>query len=304
MKIRLKNTKLALQDKVPLAFYHSTPGRDVIKTFKPLTHFGTKVAAQMRTMHFVYQALNIPEPAVLPQELPKSMLDSFHQLPGSATFTTYTVHLHMRSPIRMTDLCHHDLSGYYRWFSSKYQPKAHFLTFPERMEGDVIGPAKIRYKGSLSDFIFMDPFRHTESDLKKELSADTLYQLPLPPHAKDFPAYLKPISDKIQKLPFELPEHVAFQRMIRFLEGEGHDGFVYKNEYEDRGRDSYIIFRSEQVFDAKSPNVEHEIPALTPENKDFLKKTEERFFTSRGILSPTERIIKHHQELQKSRNRE
>jgi len=255
----------------------------------------------MRTMHFVYQALNIPEPAVLPQKLPQSIADSFHQLPGSPTFTTYAVHLHMRSPIRVSDLCHHDLSGYYHWFSSKYRPKAQFLTFPERMEGDVLDPAQIRYKGVLSDFIFMDPFRHSESDLKKELSADSLYQLPLLPHVRDFPAYLNPISDKIQKLPYELPEHVAFQRMIRFLEGEGHDGFVYKNAYEDPGHDSYIIFRSEQVFDTKSSDVEHKIPALTRENKDYLKEIEDRFFISRGTTSPTERILMHRQKLQKSR---
>ena len=299
MKIKLKNTKLVSTDKTPLTLYRSTPDPVPQTGFKPLSHFGTKVAAHMRTMHFVYQALNIPEPVVLPSELPKSLLNAFHKK-SDMTFTTYSVHLHMKSSLRMPDVTHHNLAGYYRWFCTSYKPKSQFLTFTERMEGDVVGPEKIKYKQTLAEFIFLNPFTRSESELKRELSSDSLYHLPLPPHITSMPAFLAPVLKQARSLPFELPEHVAFQRMIRFLEGEGYDGFVYRNDYEDKGNDSYIIFRPWQVFMANSDTSEHEVVQPTPQSRSILQSVEDSFFNMRPVSGPAERIFLHRQMLNKS----
>ena len=42
-------------------------------------------------------------------------------------------------------------------------------------------------------------------------------------------------------------ENLFFQRMIRFFESVGIDGFSYKNFTECGGDDSYIIFRQNNV---------------------------------------------------------
>jgi len=304
MKLKLKNTKLVSNDKTPLTFFHSTPAAGTIESFRPLTHFGTEKASKIRTFHYVYQALNIPKPAHLPDELPKSLTTAFRKLKDAPRFFTYSVHLHMKSPIRMPDINHHNLAGYYRWFYGSYRPKSQFLTPHEWRESDVVGAEKIKYKKLLSEFIFLDPFTRSEEDLKKELSAIALYRFPLPQsREKSCPAFLAPVFKQAQSLPFELPEHVALGRMIRFLEGEGYDGFVYKNEYEDKGHDSYIIFRPQQVFDSQSPDTEHEIPALTTENQAFLKEVEDHFFHAHQSVSPTERIFLHNQRRHQSKGR-
>ena len=42
--------------------------------------------------------------------------------------------------------------------------------------------------------------------------------------------------------------HLALQRMIKYFEYLGYDGFHYINEYEDPGHISYIPFRPEQII--------------------------------------------------------
>jgi hypothetical protein len=80
--------------------------------------------------------------------------------------------------------------------------------------------------------------------------------------------------------------------MIRFLEGEGYDGFVYQNDHEDSGNNSYIIFRPQQVFDVAKPEDVHTVEKA---KTTLLQKIENDFFESRGILSPIQRIQKYRQ---------
>ena len=106
-------------------------------------------------------------------------------------------------------------------------------------------------------------------------------------------------SDSDNKL--ELIKNVSLQRMIRYLETEGYDGFVYKNDCEDIGQRSYIIFRPEQVF--KQGETEHELPSIGKENQAFLNKTEDDFFETKGILSPYKRRELNRQIRAKSLNK-
>ena len=174
MKIKLKNTKLVDEYKRPILFFHTSPV-EKIERFLPLSHFGTKRAAEMRSMHFVYQTLGIIEPAQLPDELPENILKQFSKLENGPKFFTYPVHLYSKSALKIPDLGKHSLYQWQKWFENKYAPKAKFLTGKERLEGDGVGETKTSYKKALTEFIFIDPFTKTEEDLKKELEADSLF---------------------------------------------------------------------------------------------------------------------------------
>ncbi|MBQ4472432.1 MAG: hypothetical protein II942_04240, partial [Alphaproteobacteria bacterium] len=248
MKIKLKNTKLVDADKNPVMFFHATPC-DKIKSFLPLSHFGTSKAANMRAAHFVYKALGMKEPNFYPENVPDSLVKKLAQQTNIPPLRVFPVYLAMKSPVEMPDLTLHGLAQYYQWFSRKYVPKTKYLTKNEWCEGTVVGQAQIKYKKLVSDFIFLDPFTRSEGDLKKELSAESFFLIPTKTEIPDhIPAFLLPVLPKVDKRLYSLAEKVAFQRMMRYLEGEGHDGFVYQNECEDEGQKSYIIFRPEQVF--------------------------------------------------------
>ena len=264
MKIKLKNTKLADEYKRPILFFHTSPVGKIDRFF-PLSHFGTRKSAQMRGMHYVYQALGIPEPAVLPDELPENIRVRFSKLENAPKLFTHTFYLYSKFALKIPDFGKHDLELYKSWFSREYAPKAKFLTGRECLEGDGVGETKTAYKKALKEFIFIDPFKQSKENLEKELSADSLF--------------LGTNS------PFELAEKVAFGRLIRFLEGEGYDAFVYKNDYEDKGKESYIIFRSEQVFSPKEE--EHIIPEP---DWSLLTEIEKQFFQKHDMLYPRERV--------------
>ena len=73
--------------------------------------------------------------------------------------------------------------------------------------------------------------------------------------------------------------------------------------HEDRGQNSYIIFRPEQVFSLTEKTKEHIVPGKTQEQKDFLWDAEWRFFQSQQPLSPSQRIQNHLKlKLQKKKN--
>ncbi len=290
-KIKLKDSKLLDENKKPIAFYHATPFQGRITSFFPLSHFGTKRAAEIRALHFTYKALGIPEPedfldnySFVKQE---KKLENF-QYPK---ITIYDVFLAVKRPLKIHDFGCHSLAQYCSWFLYMYKPKSQFLSGSERCEGDVVGPNKIKYKKHLTDFIFVDPFTRSEKDLKNELRAESLYN-----DSKDLknkpdllPSFLHSVRSQVNPDNFSLAQKVAFQRMIRFLEGEGYDAFSYLNDYEDKGKSSYIIFRPQQVFIDQKTGVEHIIPDV---NSKLLQENENAFFLQRGILSPSQRIQK------------
>jgi len=287
MQINLKNTKLQDENKRPIVFYHATPYPEKIVSFLPLSHFGTQTASKIRSMHFAYEACGIDEPACPPQKLP-----DFFQGKKIPPITTYAVNLCIKNPLKIPDLTKHSLQQYYNWFSQSYSPKPKFLTGSERWEGDVVGVPKIGYKKLLSEFIFVNPFTKTQNELKQELACDSLYGISVKDRRSDnrIPSFLFSVRSQVRQENYALAEQVAFQRMIRFLEGEGYDGFFYQNEYEDKGQNSYIIFRPQQVFDSQSKETEH---SVLVSDKAFLQKTEMDFFASKGVESPCQRIKKH-----------
>ena len=288
MNIKLKNTKLVDEQKRPLLFFHATPQND-IKHFYPLSHFGTQRAANMRAMYFFYDQLKLPQPMVMPQMPNDALLEKLVQQKNPLPLSTYRVYLYSQSALRIPDLGCHTFERYYHWFRNGYRPKQRYLSQQERQEAQVKGEGKTQYKSLLTHFIFVDPFTRTKQDLEKELEGDSLF---IPPSHEEpvlydarIPTFLKTV--KHIRAPLKLAERVGFQRLIHFLEGEGYDAFVYRNQYEDRHNDSYIIFRPEQIFSPYDPQAQHSLPT---KNDAFSSSVEKQFFESYSCLCPTERI--------------
>lgn len=297
MKIRLKSSKLLDNNKKPIPFYHATPQTEKIASFLPLSHFGTKLASDMRAMHFIYHALGLSEPEVLPMTIPSQIKSLLKKMTNPPKMTTYEVNLSIKKPIKINDFGGHSLDQYQRWFANCYIPKSQFLTGKERCEGDVVGEARITYKRILSDFIFVNPFTKSEDDLRKELNAESLYNPEMKAcRSTEIPSFLFSARSHLNRDVFNLAEKVAFQRMIRFLEGEGYDGFVYVNEYEDKGKNSYIIFRPQQVFNLDGAQ-ENIIPEKSQEEKKVLIENEKYFFEEQKTTSPSQRIEMHQADL-------
>lgn len=83
------------------------------------------------------------------------------------------------------------------------------------------------------DYIFYEPFNMSPMNVKKRLTADTLYE---PVTQGDI---LPP--DQINMY------HLCYQRMIQYFEHLGYDGFHYMNRCEDCGHTSYVVFRPEDI---------------------------------------------------------
>lgn len=292
VKWNIERTKLVDEYGHPLALCHVTQVFGGIKRYYPLSHFGTARAAKMRAANFIFQALKIPNPVLLPEVVDHELVMKLgDKLPP---LSTQKVYLYMRHPCKMPDLISHTLPHYMRWFLRKYELKRNYLSSRELSEVDAIGTENMNYKKLLTKFIFVDPFTHTREDLEHELACDRLFS---PQEWKKidkkpvYPSYLRPVLDQAKQVPFALAEQVVWQRMIRFLEGEGYDGFKYRNEYEDMGELSYIIFRPEQVFNALQPEKIHQVSQRSEKEKSFLLRQEQRYFSEFDVASPTERVM-------------
>jgi hypothetical protein len=89
------------------------------------------------------------------------------------------------------------------------------------------------------DMIFKDPMdeeKMSSFDVANELYCEKLYPVVAQTGEDDMTN-----TDKVNR------QHLIFQRMIRFFESRGYDGFVYHNRGEDKGHLSYIAFRPDQV---------------------------------------------------------
>ena len=248
MKMILKDSKIVDKRNNLIPLYHATTHNDV-KEFYSLSHFGTIVASNMRATAIIYDILKKPQPSVLFELPPNGLIQAFLQLKPIPPLCTYCVYLYARNPLRIPDLGRHTFDQYYSWFRNSYRPNPNFLSSKEYQESQKGRPQYTRYKQLLTDFIFIDPFRQPAEKLKKELARDSLcFSAPLDtdPFTTSYrPNFLKNVP---VRSPFALAQKVGLQRMVRFLETEGYDAFIYNNRYEDRHHDSYIIFRPQQVF--------------------------------------------------------
>lgn len=286
--VNINQTKLKNNGRL-INLYHMTPAGG-FKYYHPLSHFGTSKAANMRGLHYLCSANK--EVKIGNVESMEEIYKLLSTSPDTPSLSMQKVHLYMKHPITVEDWGdHRGIAGWKNWFSHDYEPKAIYLNHSEFMEQcDASEQHKrynvaltTRYKKLLTQFIFVEPFKTlTPEEVKQELNAENLF---------------KPKDEQTDR------ESLAMQRLIRFLEGEGYDGFRYVNDHEDRGSTSYIIFRPWQVFNALVPETKHELPKLTEKQSAFLLTQEQKFFhpsenamdtasVDKG-LSPSERIKRH-----------
>ena len=240
----------------PLVVYRGTTNKNDL--FEPLSHFGTLKAAKER--------LDTLEEL---QEMPNSRF--YHNIcQGGWTpqFQIKTVYLKMQKPFRVPEFGDHNLKAYRKMVIHVLLQQKYGRFFINKLYA---AAEKKNEKSNLVvqmpkeyDFIFSQPYELTPNLIKKELSLGGLY--PVLSEKKDVSANRKNL------------ENLIFQRVIRYFERQGYDGFVYKNGWEDIGNDSFIIFRKEQVVDISKADKKKLVSKVQNPQEKMLKKLEDRHF--------------------------
>lgn len=190
-------------------FYHGTYNE--FTRFRPLSHFGSKYAADffahsgVKKGEVAYASSNLNEIIFQKTSMPKTRISG----------KVIPVKLNINNTYELQDVeATHD-KNFYRGLLLFY-----FI--------EELGNTKLPLS---YDYIATSPFETSISwnDVKKELLSDSLYT-PME-NNEDMDRY-----------------HLFLQRMIQFFESMGFDGFHYTNEYEDDGHISYIPFRPENII--------------------------------------------------------
>lgn len=262
-KTAMETTHLLLdENQEPLKLYHGT--RTYFDTFRPFSHFGTILAAQEAATCWARK--NRPE--LLDY---RGMVHNDLHASDEKTGETYIipVHLRMIHPYRCLDLTSHVIENYKKLVLNELIndniTMALKNSYPVLRKFNVIAllDASIM-EHSVSPYynmIFRDPYEMSSDAVQRELSLDTIYM----PAIKG----VRPYSiDETNR------HHLVFQRMARYFERRGYDGFVYQNHSEDAGSDSYIIFRPQQVVRLDRSICNLEYPVRNEEQKKQLNQLE------------------------------
>ena len=280
----MKEKQIILSAKgYPLKVYHGTISS--FEYFRPLSHFGTKAAAQdilIKSRRIKKEVLRNKTEAEMIAELEKEYGKSIsktdhisHEIPQ----TEYLIpaYLKMKRPLLIPDIGIHSIDTYrnvlFYWLLSETWQ----TVTPLKRACELFNPLADKEKkyprffGEMCRrvdclpmfyFIFNEPFALPIEQVRYELLLEKLYTL---------------CQDENLNFAAEIDRHhLVVQRMIRFYETKGYDGFVYKNREEDKGSLSYIIFRPDQVL--RLDRVSMDVPACTPspENETLLKDIMEK----------------------------
>ena len=215
IKKNLPNLYYLSNNKTPMVFYHGStnPNFEV----SPLMHFGTLKAARERL---------------------ENMEESYQKKHRNINylFKITPFYFKMKNPFRIPELANHTLNDYkslivhlllfekygFSVIRNLYASYNYQEEFPKKLE-------KLSVPKEY-DFIFKQPYRMPPQAVQNELRVGAIYQIE---------------TDETKNI-----ENLVYQRLIRFFERQGYDGFVYKNGWEDCGKDSYICFRKEQLIQA------------------------------------------------------
>lgn len=225
--------------------------------FEPLCHFGTLKAAKER-LQALAEAIESPNTRFYQKAQKGAWVLNFQIKP---------VYLKMKKPFRLPEMGEHNLSGYKKMFIPVLLRQAYGAVFINYL----YAKNKDKFTEKLSrttlpkeyDFVFEQPLSLSANQVKKELLLGSLYPVI---SEKDDP-------DAEQKN----KENLMFQRLIRYFERKGYDGFVYRNGWEDVGSDSFITFRKEQVVLATEKDKKKIISPVKILNEKELMKLEEMY---------------------------
>lgn len=268
---KLKSLFLLDQKKEPVMFYRGTVWKN--DPFLPLSHFGTKRAAFERLRNLM-RAYDEDYNGV------DSVLDG-----KEINDRIYVAFLKMKHPLRIADLDVHNPKTYasavlhyllVKKYGVSYLEQLYNIPIEKNNKRDVFEQreyinktlSKMDFSRIVSaqalpkefDFIFYEPKRMDIKAVRKELFLGGMYPF---------------ISSKKNKQAEQQNrENLVYQRMIRFFQKEGYDGFIYKNETEDRGKDSFIIFHPKQVVVTSRASKEELYQEIINPHEEMLQKLE------------------------------
>ncbi|MBE6455726.1 MAG: hypothetical protein E7014_04700 [Alphaproteobacteria bacterium] len=254
---------------MPLTVYHGTHYQ--FETFLPLSHFGTLYAAQNRIKtanpikhtfsSLIESAGNLKKNVTLGFNL---LLENLIKPTEKLTDTDrcIPVHLALRHPKRMDDMGF-SRSTYkddmlYRLIREQllfgYRFHRHLTSVSKRLNAlqQIINGLEVP---PMYDFIFKNPFQISSSAVRRELGLENLYPVlgsldncsAVVDEKSKYPQNILTSVDKLNR------ERLCMQRMIRYWESLGYDGFIYTNNIEDVGAFSYVVFRPNQVIRLDRP---------------------------------------------------
>lgn len=245
--MNLSETVLSVQG-YPLKLYHGTCAE--FKYFRPLSHFGTKNAAKMILQGKRDAETREEDPISLIMKEDEIFFGGIENDAPASKDKIIPVYLRMKHPFMLADLPSHSAHWYktglfYGLLSDEWHTDVPLNRARElftKSKGSLKDESAFQFFAQICNmadflpqlqFIFDEPFALPIEQVRYELSLEKLYH---------------PCADGSQQVSQKTDRyHLVFQRMIRFFESLGYDGFVYQNEVEDQGSFSYIIFRPDQV---------------------------------------------------------
>lgn len=276
----IQNQFVVCSQGYPLKVYHGTTIS--FQYFRPLSHFGTKKAAQ----DILRKVRNVKEEVLrdktdsetiaeldLHYNNKKNKENDFplsHMDPAGYLIPAY---LKIKHPIIIPDVGCHTVETYKKALVHFLLSKQWQTVVPLRHGCEIFNPLGDkgkkypRFFGEICKkadflpmirFIFDEPLSLPIKRVRHELSLEKLYT---------------PCQNETRDVAAEVDRyHLIFQRMIRFCESQGCDGFSYINREEDHGSQSYIIFRPNQVM--RLDQLSMHVPDFTPsvENEAKLQK--------------------------------
>lgn len=247
----------------PRVFYHGTLTQ--FENFYPLSHFGTKTAAKEA---MIFQAERFDD-----QFSEEDLIDKNEEYQAHCkeklqkNGRLIPVALNVSHPAEIIDIYEHNMLNYRQVVLNVLERESYSMLLLQAqpfLRTFAIAGLFLNYKmpvvPPVYDMIFKDPFRIPDEQVIAELQSETLYQP------------LKGSSNMVENC-----KHLAFQRMIRFFERRGIDGFKYINQWEDKGHYSYIIFRPEQVIQLNKELPQHLKKRQCAALSDYEKQALDRY---------------------------
>lgn len=281
----------------PLILYHCTDS--AFEEFYPLSFFGTKTAAktvgfELACCHRL-QTINSCHIPDYQQVKEKKLIDemAWLQLQNVQKLRLIPVCLHLKNPLKVTDTLTHTIDDFKNIILSFFEQESYSALmktkFPILQQ---FGIAKILLDYACAkmppvfDMIFKEPLQMRTEDIAKELRLEKLFQVKeVDANASD--------NDK-KEAAFENVKNISLQRMIRYLEKRGYDGFAFRNWTDDNGSMTYIAFRPEQIIrlDRKlPPHLFQNRPSAAHEKRLLMLETKALRHCQERPLTENEKII-------------
>lgn len=261
------------EDGNPLVLYHSSMAW--FEKFQPLSFFGTLLSAKNVGFEKACKSekasdldyADLDKYAALPEPKPETYY-IWYCLQKVQEIQTIPVCLNMKRPLIIPDLVNHRIRDYMAVVVNELKKDTYTPSMKREFPFlNFFGVAwiylhqKVKQTEPEYEMIFNDPDQMDPKAVVRELQLEKLFA-PLLPIDGNTPTICGNIS--INRV------NLMYQRMIRFFERRGYDGFAFPNWTDDSGSMSFICFRPSQVvrLDRKLPaRLKIEKPSMAHEKR-------------------------------------